>query len=84
MKCSDYDYLELACVYGFELTLSLVDGQEVTGKAITIGINQARQECLELLVDDVKQWVVLTTISKLEVLTPNPHFRTKTFHPQVN
>lgn len=35
IPCTHYDYLELACLRGYQLKIELIDSTECQGKAIT-------------------------------------------------
>jgi len=79
ISCSDYDYIEIACMHRYLVRLTLKDGESLEGKALDTARNEDKQECIKLAVDSTEQLVVLDTLSKLEVLVDNPHFQLKTF-----
>ncbi|KOO13120.1 hypothetical protein AKJ18_20345 [Vibrio xuii] len=79
ISCSDYDYIEIACMHRYPVRLTLKDGESLEGKALDTARNEDKQECIKLAVDSTEQLVVLDTLSKLEVLVDNPHFQLKTF-----
>jgi Rho-binding antiterminator len=86
ISCDDYDYLEIACLYAYEVKLQLKSGETVEGKAITTGINEHKQEYLliesqvqEEANSSSKQQVLLSQLSAMDVLTPNAKFRSVVF-----
>lgn len=81
LSCQHYDYVEIACMYHFPIKLLLKSGSELTGVAIDTQRNESRDECLKLKTDDKsEQLVVLDTISTMQVLVENPHFKMVNFN----
>lgn len=72
IACDLHDYLEVACLYGYRLKLTLKDSQVIEGKAIDIVTIEKR----EFLVIDKgeKQQIELNRLKKLTVLTANSQF----------
>jgi len=72
ISCELHDFVEVACMYGYQLRLILKSGDTIEGKAVDIESVDKR----ELLVIDNggKQQVDLMTLAKMEVLTPNAKF----------
>lgn len=77
ISCELFDYIEIACMFGYRLKLSLSNGETLVGKALTTRTTTDKIE--QLLIQnlhDNKQLAVDTrTISALEVLTPNARFK---------
>jgi Rho-binding antiterminator len=74
ISCHLYDYIEIACMYGFRVRLYLNDGSIYQGKAVTTQISPDKQEWLILQQDDETQRVQLEHIKTMQALTTNPHF----------
>lgn len=74
ISCSQYDYVEIACLYKYPLKLTLTSGDVVVGKALDTRRNADGQECMLLLVEDEKILVLLDDIKQLAVTISNPHF----------
>ncbi|WP_247749573.1 Rho-binding antiterminator [Pseudoalteromonas viridis] len=36
ISCSDYDYFEIVCLFHYPITLSLRNGEELTGVAVDL------------------------------------------------
>ena len=70
ISCELHDYLEIACLYGYRVKLTLKDHQTVEGKAIDTFTTAEKREYL--LIDD--QQIELNRVKKLQVLTPNAKF----------
>jgi len=79
ISCGDYDYIEIVCMYRYPVCLTLKEGNVIEGVALDTARNEHKQECIKLKVNETEQLVILDSISKLEVLVDNPHFRLKTF-----
>ena len=67
ISCSDYDYIEIVCLYHYPVELTMKSGKIVGGIALDTKRNAAKQECIEMEVKQDKLLVVLDEISKLEV-----------------
>ncbi|PTN11690.1 Rho-binding antiterminator [Nitrosomonas aestuarii] len=73
ISCELHDFVEVACMYGYELRLTLKNNQEIVGKAIDIVQSADKHEFL--VVDNgSEQQIDLIELSKMEVLTPHAKF----------
>jgi Rho-binding antiterminator len=72
ISCDLHDYIEIACLYGYQVKLTLKDQQSIEGKAVDI-ITADKREYL-LLDNDQHQRIELTELAKMQVLTPNAQF----------
>lgn len=79
INCSEYDYIEIACLYQYPVKLSLKSGQVLNGIALDTQRNEYRDECIKLNIQDTAKLIELDDIIKLEVLINNPHFTEITF-----
>lgn len=79
ISCELHDYIEVVCLYHYQLRLVLKDGTTIEGKARDIITTPDKKEFLLLEMDGVSQQIELTTLHKLEVLSPNPQFREVVF-----
>lgn len=48
ISCANHDYIEIACMYRFEICLVLENGQVAQGKALQTELNENKEECLVL------------------------------------
>ena len=80
ISCADHDYVEIACMYRFEVKLIFKDGHIVQGKALETTYNKNKQECLVVETELAREEVVLDQLSSMEALTENPHFNTINFN----
>jgi len=77
ISCDLHDYLEIACMYGYQIQLTLNDNRIIEGKAM----NTMTADKREFLVIDndhghgQKEQIELNQIRKLQVLTPNAKFQ---------
>lgn len=79
MTCEQHDYIELACVYLYQVNLTLKDGNQVKGQALDTLYNDEREACLCLKKDEDLELVVLDQIASMKVCQQNPHFDMITF-----
>jgi Rho-binding antiterminator len=73
ISCELHDFVEVVCMYGYQLRLILKNGEVIEGKAVDI-LSIDQQELL--VVDDSgeKKQVDLIALAKMQVLTPNAKF----------
>lgn len=74
ISCSNYDYIEIVCLFKYPIEITLKSGEVVAGKAIDTARDQRREECIKLNIDNSDLLVVLDSIAKLKVVVENPHF----------
>lgn len=73
ISCNLHDYVEIACLYRYQVKLTLRDRQTIEGKAIDT--LSSANKCEYLLIDTgQKQQIELNQLKKLQVLTPNARF----------
>lgn len=78
ISCALHDYVETACLYGYQLKILLKNNQNLEGKAVDILTTPEKKEFL--LIDCGQQAKVeLTDIKQLQVLTPNSRFHKVSF-----
>lgn len=75
IRCSDYDYIEIVCLYRYPVRLTLKDGTEMEGIALDTRRDESRREAVLLSIHQQERLVVLDEIKQLSVLVENPHFR---------
>lgn len=77
ISCDLHDYLEIACMYGYQVRLTLSDQQTVEGKAIdTITLDKREY----LVIDNgQKTKIQLNQLKKMQVLTANAQFTDVSF-----
>lgn len=80
MTCEQHDYIELACIYLYQVNLTLKNGDEIKGQALDTLYNDDREVCLCLKQNNEElQLVVLDQIQSMSALDQNPHFRSISF-----
>lgn len=73
ISCDLHDFVEVACMYKYQVRLTLKNCQIIEGKAIDITNSITKQEYL--VIDNVsRQYIELTQLDKIQVLTPNAKF----------
>jgi len=78
ISCELHDFVEVACMYGYQLKLTLKNNQVIEGKAIDIINSPERRECL-VIDNDSRQQIELTQLARMQVLTPNAKFNEVVF-----
>jgi len=73
IACELHDYIEVACMYGYQLQLVLKDGQVVEGRAVDIKQSADKREWLVIDYGETQD-IDLMTLSKMQVLTPHAKF----------
>jgi Rho-binding antiterminator len=79
ISCSEYDHIEIVCMFNYPVTLSLRSGELVSGSAVDTRRNTNREECIVVNIDNEERLIVLDTIARLDVNRSNPHFQTISF-----
>lgn len=74
LSCANHDYVEIACMYRYEVKLALKNGQIVQGKAFQTIYSENREECIALQTETGNEVIVLEQIALMEAITKNPHF----------
>ncbi|MBF6650058.1 MULTISPECIES: Rho-binding antiterminator [unclassified Methylobacter] len=78
ISCDLFDYIEVACLYGYEVKLKLKDDQVLIGKAINVTTSGDRREFL-IIDNGQKQQVDLAQLAYMHVLTPDAKFHDVSF-----
>ncbi|MEK6595081.1 MAG: Rho-binding antiterminator [Pseudomonadota bacterium] len=78
ISCELHDFVEVACMYGYQIKLILKNNQVIEGKAIDIVNSPERRECL-VIDNDSRQQIELTQLARMQVLTPHAKFNEVVF-----
>jgi Rho-binding antiterminator len=78
MPCELHDYLEIACLYGYRVKLTLKDRKTIEGLAINMITTDERREFLLIENKGIHE-IDLNQLSQMKVLTPNAKFSDVTF-----
>lgn len=75
VSCNQHDYLEIICMFHYEVAVHTVLGERVTGEALDVKLDNTRSEVLMLKTEnsDVQE-VSTDSIRLIEVLTPVARF----------
>lgn len=84
LPCHLHDFIEVACLYGFEICLQLKNNEIVQGKAMTTKISSNKTEYLLLLVNDKNVQINLIDILSMRAVTRNPHIDLIEFSSESN
>lgn len=79
ISCELHDFIEVACMYGYQLRLALKDNQVFEGKAMDITTSAEKREYLIIKNEQQEQKIELTQLVKMHVLTPNARFKEVNF-----
>ncbi len=81
IACELYDYIEIACLFGYEVQLHLRDGSTVRGNAQTTVTCEDKVEGIQLAGEAGKVLVPLHQLARMQVITPNARFQSVDFTP---
>lgn len=82
IACELFDYIEIACMFGYRVTLTLDDNQQITGVPETTRTTKEKQELLVFKAEgdfSSPMEVDTTRLKKMRVLTPGARFEEITF-----
>ena len=79
ISCELHDYLEIACMYGYRVRLTIKNHQTIEGKAVDTVTTAEKREYLVIDNGHEKHEVELNQLVKMEVLTPNAKFKKVSF-----
>ena len=74
IPCEHYDYLELACLRGYQLKIELIDGTQYQGQAITTQTRADKTEWLVIQQQQNKQSLRLDHIVAITPVDANNEF----------
>lgn len=80
MSCSDYDYIEIVCMYRYPIAITLASGVQLECIARDTKRDEQKRECIQVDNQGELQLIVLDELRALEVLVDNPHFTKVTFN----
>ena len=72
ISCNLHDYLEIACMYHYQVKIELKDNQLLEGKAMDMVIADGREYLI--LENDRKHHIELTDLVKMKPITANAKF----------
>lgn len=75
ISCELHDYIEIACMYGYQVKLILKDYQIIEGKALDVLTTTEKREYLVIHNGHEQQQIELTQLDKMQVLTANAKFK---------
>ena len=79
ISCSNYDYIEIVCLFNYPVEVTLISGQAIVGRAIDTAKNASGEECIKLEDKNGELLVILDSILSLRVLVENPHLQEVSF-----
>ena len=79
ISCELHDYLDIACMYGYRVRLTIKNHQTIEGKAVDTVTTAEKREYLVIDNGYEKHEVELNQLVKMEVLTPNAKFKKVSF-----
>jgi Rho-binding antiterminator len=74
ISCGDYDYIEIACMHGYDIELHLLTGQVISGKALDTQYNSLKHECIKIHSQGTDILVALDEVKSMNVLSKNASF----------
>jgi len=80
ISCDIHDYIEIACTFGYAITLTMKSGKVIKGKALDTQLDTNRKECILIKNDQKECLVVLDELASMKASTENPHFNLVSFN----
>lgn len=74
IACELHDYVEIACMYGYRLKLTLTENRSLEGKAVDVVTYPDKREFL-VIDNGERRKVELSEIVKMETRTPGARFQ---------
>jgi Rho-binding antiterminator len=74
LNCGLYDYLEIACLYGYTLDIELINGERITARAITTRTSPTKEEFLEVETADGHREIRLDQLLAITPQESNARF----------
>lgn len=74
ISCSLYDYIEIVCLYKYEIEIYTITEDVFRGIAIDTKLNDEKKECIVITSENINKLILLEDIKKLKVLTKNAKF----------
>lgn len=81
LDCDLHDYLEIACLYHYDLRVELVSGNSFIAQALTTFTAESKEEYLVLESDTGRHEMRLDHLAAITPLNPNARFGRVTFRP---
>ncbi|HHX8267282.1 TPA: Rho-binding antiterminator [Vibrio diabolicus] len=79
VTCSQYDFIEIACMFKLPIEITLKNGETHQGNAFDTGYDMQRRECLFLDMDGEHTAFPTEQLVAMRALKANPHFDEVTF-----
>ncbi|MEM0912460.1 MAG: Rho-binding antiterminator [Pseudomonadota bacterium] len=77
--CERSDYIEIFCMYRYQITITLKSGEIVNGAATDTKIDEKKREGILVNTKDHSRFIALAEISTIKVNNSNPHISTLQF-----
>ena len=74
IQCQIYDYIEIACMRHYQLTIELKSGETLTGKAITTKIKDKQEFIVIETTTGEEQEIRLDLVNSIQPLDKNAEF----------
>jgi Rho-binding antiterminator len=74
ISCSLYDYIEIVCLYKYEIEIHTIYEDIFVGIAIDTKLNDEKKECIVITNKNINKHIILEDIKELKVLTKNAKF----------
>ncbi|TDP75157.1 Rof transcriptional antiterminator [Bradymonas sediminis] len=74
ISCHLHDYIEVACLFGYAVNLTLKTQESVEGRVKDIVSDAEKREYVLLETDSGDEQIELTSLARMQVLTPGARF----------
>ena len=83
ISCALYDYIEIACMHRYDVTVWLDDGRMIAGRATNTAVGKERVEYFLITVDGELTEVPMHRLSCMETNTPGASFKKVDFQAEA-
>ena len=74
LACEIHDTIEIVCLYGYEIQLTLKNQSIINGRAKTTETTADKKEWIEFVVDGRSEQIELIEIKSMQAKTTNRYF----------
>ena len=74
IKCDLHDYVEVMCLFNYELEIVTIENEIIYGKALDVKNMKGKGEYLKIIHENQIDNIFLDKIEKINVLTNNARF----------
>lgn len=74
LSCDLHDYLEIICMFHYQVKVTIKEGLQYEGEAKDVGRDQRKEECLILINEEQNIFIPTNQLKSIDVLTTGARF----------